>query len=133
MCFGINARTLFPGDLAIRTGIVALMIHRHSFRVRPSGCLRFLVSSHYPLFPRNGQLHSKRNGTGVAQLTSPMENNTDPLSILTIRETADVLQVSLRTALRMAKSKQLPAFKLGGQWRIRESELAKWLEGLNER
>ena len=62
-----------------------------------------------------------------------MENNTDPLRFLTLRQTADVLQISQRTLLRMAKNKELPAFKLGGQWRVRESELTKWLEGLNER
>ena len=62
-----------------------------------------------------------------------MENDTDPLSLLTLRQTADVLQMSQRTVLRMLKSKQLPAFKLGHQWRVRESELAKWLKGLNER
>ena len=62
-----------------------------------------------------------------------MENDIDPLRFLTLRQVADVLQMSQRTVLRMAQSKQLPAFKLGGQWRLRESELAKWLEGLNER
>jgi excisionase family DNA binding protein len=35
--------------------------------------------------------------------------------------------------LRMARSKELPALKVGGQWRVRESELTKWLEGINER
>jgi len=62
-----------------------------------------------------------------------VENEIAPLSFLTIKQVADTLQVSQRTVLRMAKQKELPAFKLGGQWRIRESELAKWLEGLNER
>jgi hypothetical protein len=27
----------------------------------------------------------------------------------------------------------LPAFKVGGQWRIHENALAKWLNGLHER
>jgi len=62
-----------------------------------------------------------------------VQNDTDPLSLLTLRQTADVLQMSQRTVLRMLKSKQLPAFKLGHQWCVRESELAKWLKGLNER
>jgi len=73
------------------------------------------------------------NGIGVAQLTSAMENDITPLRLLTIQEAADMLQVCRRTVLRMAKSKEMPAFKLGGQWRVRESELTKWLEGLNER
>jgi excisionase family DNA binding protein len=62
-----------------------------------------------------------------------MENDIDPLRFLTLRQAADMLQISLNTASRMAQSKQLPAFKVGGQWRVRESELAKWLEGVNER
>jgi excisionase family DNA binding protein len=62
-----------------------------------------------------------------------MENDIDPLRFLTLRQTADVLQVSQRTVLRMARSKELPALKVGGQWRVRESELTKWLEGVNER
>jgi excisionase family DNA binding protein len=73
------------------------------------------------------------NGIRVAQLTSRMENDIDPLRFLTLQQAADMLQVCRRTVLRMAKRKELPAFKLGGQWRVRENELAKWLEGLNER
>jgi excisionase family DNA binding protein len=33
----------------------------------------------------------------------------------------------------MINRKDLPAFKVGGQWRIYETALAKWLEGLHER
>jgi excisionase family DNA binding protein len=62
-----------------------------------------------------------------------MENDIDPLHFLTLRQVADALHLSQRTVSRMAQQKELPAFKLGGLWRIRESELAKWLEGLNER
>ena len=62
-----------------------------------------------------------------------MENDITPLRLLTLREAAALLQISQRTAMRMIASKELPAFKLGGQWRVRQSELTKWLEGLNER
>jgi excisionase family DNA binding protein len=62
-----------------------------------------------------------------------VENEIAPLSFLTIKQVPDTLQVSQRTVLRMAKQKELPAFKLGGQWRIRESELAKWLQALEDR
>jgi len=33
----------------------------------------------------------------------------------------------------MIHRKDLPAFKVGGQWRIHENALAKWLNGLHER
>jgi excisionase family DNA binding protein len=61
-----------------------------------------------------------------------MENNIDPFTLLTLKEAAEVLRVSTRTVHRMVGGKELPAFKVGGQWRLRESELQKWLEGLNE-
>ena len=73
------------------------------------------------------------NGIGVAQLGLPMENNIDPLRFLTLREAAVTLQISQRTAQRMIQRKELPAFKVGGQWRLRESELVTWLERLHER
>jgi excisionase family DNA binding protein len=62
-----------------------------------------------------------------------VENEIAPLSFLTIKQVADTLQVSQRTVLLMARRKELPAFKLGGQWRVRESELAKWLQALEDR
>ena len=63
----------------------------------------------------------------------PTQNEPNPLRLLTLRETAELLHLSMRTVNRMAKSKKLPAFKVGGQWRVNESHLTKWLEGLNER
>jgi len=61
-----------------------------------------------------------------------MENSTEPLKFLTVEETAELLQVSRRTLQRMIHRKDLPAFKVGGQWRIHENTLAKWLDGLHE-
>ena len=61
-----------------------------------------------------------------------MENNIDPLRFLTLKQVAEALQISGRTAMRMIARKELPAFKVGGQWRIRESELTKWLDGRHE-
>jgi excisionase family DNA binding protein len=62
-----------------------------------------------------------------------MENSTEPLRFLTVEETAELLQISRRTLQRMIHRKDLPAFKVGGQWRIHESALSKWLNGLHER
>jgi len=61
-----------------------------------------------------------------------METDLDPLQLLTTRQAAELLQVSQRTVNRMIQDKKLPAFKVGGQWRVRESQLSKWLQGLNE-
>ena len=61
-----------------------------------------------------------------------MENELEPLRFLTLREAAKVLQVSTRTLRRMVDQKEFPAFKVGGLWRVRESEVAKWIQGLSE-
>ena len=61
-----------------------------------------------------------------------MENNTELLRFLTLDQTADLLQLSRRTLLRMLRRKDLPAFKVGGQWRIHEPALAKWLKQLHD-
>ena len=81
-----------------------------------------------------------QRGTGidVAPTGWDMENNLDalenidPLRLLTLKETAAVLQISERTALRMIDRKKLPAFKVGGQWRVSENKLTKLLESLSE-
>jgi excisionase family DNA binding protein len=47
-----------------------------------------------------------------------MDDNAQPLRFLTTHETAELLQISNRTLQRMINRKDLPAFKVGGQWRI---------------
>jgi len=50
------------------------------------------------------------------------------LRFLTLAEAAIILQVSQRTILRMIQKKDVPALKVGGQWRLRESQLKRWAE-----
>ncbi len=47
--------------------------------------------------------------------------------LLTLKETAKILRVSERTIMRYLKSGKLKASKLG-QWRIKQSDLNKFLE-----
>jgi excisionase family DNA binding protein len=68
----------------------------------------------------------------VARTATPMENDLEPLRLLTLDEAAKFLQVSKRTVRRMVDQKEFPAFKVGGQWRVRESEVANWIQGLSE-
>jgi excisionase family DNA binding protein len=63
----------------------------------------------------------------------PMKNGPEPaVRLLTTKETAELLQVSRRTLQRLIERNKLPAVKVGSRWRIRESELAKWIQSLNE-
>jgi excisionase family DNA binding protein len=46
----------------------------------------------------------------------------------TLREVADKLRVSRRTVYRWVQAKELPAYKLGGEFRITERDLECFLE-----
>ena len=61
-----------------------------------------------------------------------MENELDPLRMLTLAEAADLMHVSKRTLMRMIDRSQFPAFKVGGQWRVRQTQLSKWIQGLDQ-
>jgi excisionase family DNA binding protein len=50
-----------------------------------------------------------------------------PDEILTIDEVAAFLKAGKRTVYRLAASGKLPAFKLGGTWRFRRSDLDNWI------
>ena len=47
--------------------------------------------------------------------------------ILTIDEVAAYLKAGRRTVYRLAANGQIPAFKLGGTWRFRRSDLDEWI------
>ena len=57
-----------------------------------------------------------------------MDQKFDNIRLLTLDEAAALLQVSKHTRHRMIKINQLPAFKVGGQWRVRETQLRQWVE-----
>ena len=48
--------------------------------------------------------------------------------ILTMREVADYLRITEKTAYRLASEGKLPGFKVGGSWRFRQSEIEAWIE-----
>lgn len=47
--------------------------------------------------------------------------------ILTLDEVAAYLKAGKRTVYRLAAEGRLPAFKLGGAWRFRRSDLDEWI------
>jgi excisionase family DNA binding protein len=57
-----------------------------------------------------------------------MDTQLEDIRLLTLSEAAGLLQVSTRTLQRMIRSAELPAFKVGGQWRVRETQLRQWIE-----
>lgn len=47
--------------------------------------------------------------------------------ILTIKEVASYLKVAEKTIYRLAASKKISGFKVGGIWRFKKSELERWI------
>ena len=71
--------------------------------------------------------------TPMTQRKRPAMNDksvTAPARLLTIREVAGYLQVDEKTIRRWIGARNLPAFKLGRQWRVAEKDLQRFL---NER
>jgi excisionase family DNA binding protein len=57
-----------------------------------------------------------------------METNGQNIRLLTLSEVATILKISKRTLHRMIQHHQIPAFKVGGQWRILESRFQEWMQ-----
>ena len=57
-----------------------------------------------------------------------MDEKLENIRLLTLSEAANLLQVSTRTLQRMIRNGELPAFKVGVQWRLRETQLRQWVE-----
>jgi excisionase family DNA binding protein len=53
--------------------------------------------------------------------------------ILTLKEVADLLRVAEKTVYSMAQGKDLPAFKVRGQWRFRREDLDRWIDQQTEK
>ena len=47
--------------------------------------------------------------------------------IFTLEEVAIYLKAGKRTVYRLAQQGAIPAFKLGGSWRFRRTELDRWI------
>nr|WP_276325671.1 helix-turn-helix domain-containing protein [Nitrosomonas nitrosa] len=48
-------------------------------------------------------------------------------AIFTLDELATYLKVGKRTLYRLAAHGEIPAFKVGGTWRFRQSEIDQWI------
>jgi excisionase family DNA binding protein len=57
-----------------------------------------------------------------------MDASGQNIRLLTLSEVATILKISKRTLHRMIQHHQIPAFKVGGQWRILESRFQEWMQ-----
>ncbi len=50
----------------------------------------------------------------------------NPLESYTVEEVAQALKLHPYTIRRLSREGKIPAFKFGGQWRFRKSEIEAW-------
>ena len=50
-----------------------------------------------------------------------------PEQLLTLEQVAEYLNVDKFTVYRLLSAKQLPAFKVGNQWRFKKRMIESWL------
>lgn len=56
--------------------------------------------------------------------------------VMTLQEVADFLQVHASTIYRLLKRRDIPAFKLGADWRFNQESIEDWVkkrEAANDR
>lgn len=56
------------------------------------------------------------------------EFQTQPKTVMTIKELAAYLRVHQSTIYRLVKCGQLPAFKIGSDWRFTLEEIEAWVK-----
>lgn len=63
-----------------------------------------------------------------SRLGKAMSKKSSEEAILTIKEVAEYLKVAEKTIYRLAGSKKIPAFKVGGTWRFRKVDIDGWID-----
>jgi len=51
-----------------------------------------------------------------------------PNEILTLKDLAEYLKLTEKTAYRLAAEGKLPGFKVGGSWRFKLADIEAWIE-----
>ena len=51
--------------------------------------------------------------------------------VLNATEVADLLRVSYRVIITMAKEGEIPAFQVAGQWRFSRAAILKWIDDIS--
>ena len=53
--------------------------------------------------------------------------------IMTVKEVAEYLKITEKTAYRLTAEGKIPGFKVGGAWRFRRTEIETWLENQSKK
>jgi excisionase family DNA binding protein len=58
----------------------------------------------------------------------PSSERTLP-QVMTVREVSEYLRVHRATVYRLLRTKQLPGFRVGGEWRFGRETIDRWCSG----
>ena len=64
----------------------------------------------------------------TTNLAKTMPSSAADNAIMTIGEVADYLKVTERTIYRLAGTKKIPSFKVGGSWRFSKMDIDEWIK-----
>jgi len=64
----------------------------------------------------------------VEQTMASVTSGQKPAAFMTTEEVLHCLNVNPRTIYRLIRSGELPAVRIGRQWRFRRSDLNEWIE-----
>ncbi|MGS2723002.1 methylation-associated defense system helix-turn-helix domain-containing protein MAD1 [Porticoccus sp. GXU_MW_L64] len=53
--------------------------------------------------------------------------------IMTVKEVAEYLKITEKTAYRLTAEGKIPGFKVGGAWRFRRTEIEIWIENQSKK
>jgi len=53
--------------------------------------------------------------------------------IITIKEVAEYLKLTEKTAYRLVAEGKIPGFKVGGAWRFKKAEIEAWIKAEQEK
>src|SRR5271167_3643626 len=56
------------------------------------------------------------------------ESGAPDSDVMTVKEAADYLHCHYMTVYKLIRTVELPAFRLGGDWRFRRAEIEKWID-----
>jgi len=81
----------------------------------------------YETFPNSGDLRDGETGADRGY-DSRKGCQYMPEQLMTLQQVAEYLNVDKFTVYRLLAEKQLPAFKVGNQWRFKRKLIENWLK-----
>ncbi len=81
--------------------------------------------------PPGARAHRTERASG--ERASDVEGPLSGLRFLTAAEVAEILKLNQQVLVRKLQLGEIPAYKIGKDWRIEESELRRWLESVSNR